>query len=72
MRICRLSQSPPSKSRSSKVRFTGSRSDLRREGRVVRIRFDVGPDSSGDDAVHFRIVMPDESFDQARLDDEMN
>jgi hypothetical protein len=40
---------------------------LQASGRVVHIRYDLDYDSTGDPAVHFRVVMPDEWFARERL-----
>lgn len=40
---------------------------LRRAGHVVHIRYDLGYDSTGDPAVHFRIVLPDGSVKRERF-----
>ncbi len=36
-------------------------------GDVIRISYDLDHDSTGDPAVHFRIVLPDDAFQQDRL-----
>ena len=40
---------------------------LQRPGLVVHIRYGLDYDSTGDPAVHFRVVLPDESFKRERL-----
>jgi hypothetical protein len=42
---------------------------LRREKEAVRIRYELDYDSTGDPAVHFRIVLPDDSLKRENLVD---
>jgi hypothetical protein len=41
--------------------------ELQAEGRVIHIRYDLDYDSTGDPAVHFRVVVPDESMKRENL-----
>ena len=46
--------------------------ELQAEGRVIHIRYDLDYDSTGDPAVHFRVVVPDESMKSEKLLNTIN
>jgi hypothetical protein len=41
--------------------------ELQAEGQVIHIRYDLDYDSTGDPAVHFRVVLPDASVKRENL-----